>query len=689
MITMLRVTRVAIAFFLVAAGCFLSTQPVLALSRVSSQANLVLPPSSGLCVNANGDILMAHAGQVGRGGDGVIRSIRGGQAQDFVSGMDDPGSIVSFNDSWFVVDNNRIFRVTAQGKVEPFLTAEDFPAPLGRLGDITALSSLGLLLVSDLGNGEAGSGGVFLIRVRNKNIKRVAGIDNIPAIGQPLGVVFDGESFFMFADQKNGELYRVSLIDGRAERISANLTGASDLIWDNFGQLFVTSNESGNVWAIPRPGEEAIVLNSSAQGSGSGALSADGQQLLIPQTESGKWLALSANVPGWEVDQTPIAVTAKVAFPEMKWNGWDDGSETGIVNPLRPLVLTHANDGSNRVYVATQHGVIHVLDNSDRATQSQVFLDLNEKVRYRERENEEGFLGLAFHPRFAETGEFFVFYTDIKAKMANVVSRFRVRADNPQVADLESEEELIRFEKPYWNHDGGCLVFGPDGYLYISHGDGGAGGDPHGNGQNLKTLLGKVLRIDVDRKSEGKNYAIPADNPFVSNPEARPEIYAYGLRNIWRMAFDRETDLLWGGEVGQNLFEEIVLIRSGGNYGWNPREGFHPFGAGGLDVNPAMIEPIWEYHHDLGKSITGGAVYRGQAIPALRGAYVYADYVSGRVWALRYDAAANRVTANQPIAFPANLQILSFGEDQNGELYALVASPSGRGIFRFVADEPK
>src|SRR5262249_17730726 len=175
---------------------------------------------------------------------------------------------------------------------------------------------------------------------------------------------------------------------------------------------------------------------------------------------------------------------------------------------------------------------------------------------------------------------------------------------------------LLELPKPFWNHDGGTIVFGPDGYLYIAVGDGGAANDPFENGQNLKTMLGKIHRIDVDRKDGGLAYAIPKDNPFGNKAGARGEIWAYGLRNVWRMAFDRKTGRLWAADVGQNLWEEICLIEKGGNYGWNPRESLHPFGNKGVDANKDMIDPIWEDHHAVGKSITGGALSRRRGVHA-------------------------------------------------------------------------
>ena len=260
---------------------------------------------------------------------------------------------------------------------------------------------------------------------------------------------------------------------------------------------------------------------------------------------------------------------------------------------------------------------------------------------------------------------------------------------DPNRADLNSEEKLLSVKHPYWNHKGGTICFGPDGLLYIAIGDGGAGNDPHGNGQNLQTLLGKVLRIDVDRKDPGLNYGIPQDNPFIdkvakNQPIAHPEIFAYGVRNIWRMSFDRKTGILWAADVGQNLWEEIDIIVKGGNYGWNLREAKHEFAPNSTNSSSGLIEPIWEYDHDTGKSITGGVVYRGKKFPELTGLYLYADYVSGRFWALKYDEAKKAVVANHKIPSPPPvLPVMSFGEDEDGEVYFTIVSPTGRGLYTF------
>ena len=387
-----------------------------------------------------------------------------------------------------------------------------------------------------------------------------------------------------------------------------------------------------------------------------------------------------------QVDESPLPLEPTVVFGNLKWAGWESDRD-GVPFPLRPILVTNANDGSGRIFVPQQQGIIHVF--SPDSTETKIFLDMSKKVVYIDKENEEGFLGMAFHPKYKTNGQFFVFYTTTSQPHTTVISRFTVSKDDPNKADPNSEVELLRVAHPYWNHKGGTICFGPDGYLYIALGDGGAANDPHNNAQNLQTLLGKILRIDVDNKDGNLKYAIPKDNPFIGKtanklPIALPEIYCYGLRNVWRMSFDRQTGQLWIADVGQNLWEEINLGVKGGNYGWNLREAKHEFAPNSLSSASGMIEPIWEYHHDIGKSITGGNVYRGKKFPELTGHYLYADYVSGKIWALKYDEAKKAVVANRPIPYTgANLPVISFGEDEAGEIYFTIVSPSGKGIYTF------
>jgi glucose/arabinose dehydrogenase len=365
---------------------------------------------------------------------------------------------------------------------------------------------------------------------------------------------------------------------------------------------------------------------------------------------------------------TPLAIGPVRAFPN--------------VRVRRPVLLTHSGDGTDRIFLGTQQGVISVMPNDEKVEEPSVFLDIESQVVYKDNENEEGLLGLAFHPKYKANGEFFIYYNTTDKPHTTVVSRFKASKDDPNKADPKSEEELFRIEHPFWNHKGGTMCFGPDGYLYIAVGDGGSANDPHNNGQTLSTLLGKVLRIDVDKKDKNRKYAIPKDNPFAAgNSDAKPEIFAYGFRNIWRMAFDRKTGVLWAGDVGQDLWEEIDLVSNGGNYGWNVREGLHPFvkrAAGSATLKDA-IDPIWEYHHDIGKSITGGNVYRGKKTPALEGCYLYADYVSGKMWALKYDLKAKKVVANYALV-DQKIPVITYGEDEQGEVYCTDAFGQ---IFRF------
>lgn len=330
----------------------------------------------------------------------------------------------------------------------------------------------------------------------------------------------------------------------------------------------------------------------------------------------------------------------------------------------RPVDFQHAGDGSDRVFVVEQRGVISVFENNSEVAAKAVFLDIEAQVE--DEGNEEGLLGLAFHPDYETNGYFYVNYTASNPDRT-VISRFQVSSDENK-ASGGSELVLLEFNQPYSNHNGGQLSFGPDGYLYIAVGDGGSGGDPQGHGQNLKTLLGTILRLDVDHPEEGKKYGLPADNPFMDNTEGfREEIYAYGLRNPWRFSFDSENGQLWTGDVGQNSYEEINIIEKGGNYGWNIMEASHCFKPSeNCDTNGSKL-PVWEYDRSRGDvSITGGVVYRGPTISELEGLYVYADYVTGRLWSL--DVSNQDSSVNTEL-FQAPFPISSFGTDQDNELY--------------------
>ncbi len=339
---------------------------------------------------------------------------------------------------------------------------------------------------------------------------------------------------------------------------------------------------------------------------------------------------------------------------------------TGLV---RPLYVTDAGDGTGRLFVVEQGGKIWIVEDGQKLQTP--FLDVTALISpeattpagYTER----GLLGLAFHPDYAENGVFFINYTDLNGNTA--VVRYAVSADDPNVANPDSATTILAVEQPYANHNGGHLVFGPDGYLYIGMGDGGSQGDPQGNAQNLGSYLGKILRIDVD--DESGLYGIPADNPFVGRADALPEIWAYGLRNPWRFNFDRETGDLWIGDVGGSAWEEVDFQPAnwpgGANYGWNRVEGMHQTGAGAVPAD--AILPVAEYGHDMGISISGGTVYRGEAIPALQGVYLYSDFGSGLIWTIV--PTSSGTFSSQIMLTGTGLTVSSFGEDEDGELYII------------------
>jgi glucose/arabinose dehydrogenase len=325
----------------------------------------------------------------------------------------------------------------------------------------------------------------------------------------------------------------------------------------------------------------------------------------------------------------------------------------------QPVYVTHAGDGSGRLFVVEQAGIIRVV--RDGRLRPEPFLDIRRKVIAG---GELGLLSVAFHPRYAATGRLFVNYTADQERLRTVVAEYRVSARDADTAD-PSERVVLEIEQPFRNHNGGLNLFGPDGRLYIGMGDGGSGGDPLNNGQRLDTLLGKLLRLDVDGAAP---YRVPPDNPFVGRGAARGEIWAYGLRNPWRFSFDRATGRLWLADVGQNAWEEIDLIERGGNYGWNIMEGAHCFNPP-TDCNTTGLRlPVAEYDRSGGCSVTGGYVYRGRRVAGLAGRYVFGDYCSGRIWVLSEAPPGRWVMA--PL-LESGLSISSFGEDQAGELYVV------------------
>jgi glucose/arabinose dehydrogenase len=347
-----------------------------------------------------------------------------------------------------------------------------------------------------------------------------------------------------------------------------------------------------------------------------------------------------------------VACSSAMAAPRIALQTYVSGFSS-------PVGMEAVRDGSGRFFVVEQTGKIRIVKNG--VLLSSPFLDLTSKIEFND---EEGLLGLTFHPSYAQNGRFFVDYTQrVAGQLQSVIAEYHVSTNDPNKAD-PTETRILVVDQPFDNHNGGQLGFGADGYLYISFGDGGSGGDPMGNGQNLNVLLGKILRIDINT---GSPYAIPPDNPFVGNPNEKGEIWAYGLRNPWRFSFDRPTGRLFAGDVGQNMYEEVDIIQKGLNYGWNIMEGFHCYNAPTCNMTGLTL-PILEYSHLEGNAIIGGFVYRGTQIAGLRGVYVFADYGTGKIWGSKPDLSGTW----QRVGLLASGKVVSaFGQDLAGELYVL------------------
>ena len=353
----------------------------------------------------------------------------------------------------------------------------------------------------------------------------------------------------------------------------------------------------------------------------------------------------------------------------------------------RPVAITGAGDHSGRLFVVEQAGIVRWFSQSDENPTAKVFLDISNQIS--RRGNEEGLIGFAFHPDFKNNGFLFCHYSADQTRTgkrqiaSNVISRFKISSDS-DIVDPNSEEIILTVEQPYANHNGGTLAFGKDGYLYYSLGDGGFRDDPNGNGQKLSSMLGAINRIDVDSTTSGKAYAIPQDNPFVNEDNAAPELYAIGLRNVWRFSFDRQTGELWAADVGQEKIEEVNIVESGGNYGWNRFEANDDFKTETKLAIDRHDKPIAWYGHQWGGSITGGHVYRGNKYPELNGSYFFGDYMTGNMWRTRKDESR---TYQTELVRRTGRSIASFGEDDEGELFLL--SFDG-GIYRVVpTDQPE
>ena len=404
-------------------------------------------------------------------------------------------------------------------------------------------------------------------------------------------------------------------------------------------------------------------------------------------------LAVSATA----LAETLPAIKLEPVFPKIR--------EIASVTDQRPVWMSECPDGSGRMFIVYQPGIILIAKKGSDGADAKEFFNIED--RRVNPDNECGLLSLAFHPGFNTNHLFYVYYNlrnpqNANAKPENyplrsVISEFKVSDADADKADLKSERIVLEVPQPFGNHKGGQLSFGPDGYLYLGLGDGGSGDDPFGHGQSVSTLLAKMLRIDVNgRMTIGRNenkhevgYSIPRDNPFVKEMDmgdrgCRKEIFALGLRNPWRYSFDSKTGDLWCGDVGQNLWEEVDLIVNGGNYGWSVREGAHHFKPGPPCAQ--YLEPVIEYphqkrmqaegmfpDHSIGLCVIGGYVYHGKASPALEGIYLYGDYNLGTIWGLRYDRDAKKVTAHGTLLQqPDNIN--SFAEDNDGEVYTLMQS---------------
>ncbi|MGE0607346.1 MAG: PQQ-dependent sugar dehydrogenase, partial [Pirellulales bacterium] len=448
-----------------------------------------------VAIGSDGRTYISVIGEFDVDGDGSIVVVEDGKAVPFVEGLDDPKGLVAHDGSLFVADKRHVLQIDKTGLLKRFAPANAFPTTPKFLNDLAVDAESGTLFVSDSGDLMGNDGAVYRISTRGL-VDVVVNQKNLPELSTPNGLLLDGASHLLLGDFGTGTLYRIKLADRSYEKLADGLGGTDGLAWDRHGRLFTSDWKDGRVFVIGRSGDKPKLLASGFKSAADICLDASAKMILVPDMMGGTLTALTAEVPDEAVDDSPLPLAAKVAFPDLEWTGWQGETDAGEIVPLRPIVLTHAGDGSNRVFVAEQHGTVHVFANQNKPAKTEIFLDITDRVRYSDKTNEEGLLGVTFHPKFKENGELFVFYTPNKADApyVNLLSRFRLKSDNPKQADPSSEEVLLRIEHPFWNHDGGTVCFGTDGYLYVALGDGGFGNDLYANGQSLDTLLGKLLR---------------------------------------------------------------------------------------------------------------------------------------------------------------------------------------------------
>ena len=479
----------------------------------------------------------------------------------------------------------------------------------------------------------------------------------VPALSLAVGISLSGRSasttftpsfsaagcaYVLYAAANGGQLKPPQLSAHRIARIAA-AEGATSRTFAHLKAIRDRSSRS-----------RAIYFRGRIRCDEGSALSTIRRVTVRPSTSNGltplpKWL----DYFGSKVAESKIQLAP--AFPALSFS--------------QPVALVSPSDATNRLFVVEQGGKIFSFENSSSVEAKQQFLDISSRISTG---SELGLLGLAFHPAFAQNGQFFVNYTEPRpgdeSNSRTIISRLTLPSPSSVNAEAAVEERLLVINQPFANHNGGDLQFGPDGYLYIALGDGGSGGDPQGNGQDRSVLLGKILRIDVNAHSGSLNYSIPPSNPFAGNTSGfREEIFAYGLRNPFRMSFDSSTGRLWAGDVGQGAREEIDIISSGGNYGWNRMEGKQCYPPGSSCSRTGLTLPVVDYGREVGTSVIGGFVYRGSSVPSLVGTYVYADFVSGRIFGLIYDGSS----VSNKTFLETGLLLSSFGQDANRELYVL------------------